>query len=125
MDQSLLHEVPVRNQHTEKDQAKLRQVYSYIDDHYRRKISIAEVAGVCNLTPEAFCRYFKKMTRLTFTEFVNHYRIDKAKTLLLTDVNITETCFECGFESVSYFNRIFKRVTSENPLAYKRRMREF
>jgi len=63
------------------------------------------------------------MTKLTFTEFVNHYRINKAKKLLLLDHNITEACFECGFESVSYFNRVFKKVTNENPLAFKKRYR--
>ena len=74
-----------------------------------------------NLTNEAFCRYFKKMTKLTFTEFVNHYRVDTAKKLLLHDKNITETCFACGFESLSYFNRVFKRVSGENPNAFKKR----
>jgi AraC-like DNA-binding protein len=61
------------------------------------------------------------MTKLTFTEFVNHYRIDRAKNLLRQDNNITETCFQCGFESISYFNKIFKKVTGVNPLAFKKR----
>ncbi len=62
------------------------------------------------------------MTRLTFTEFVNHYRIDKAKKLLRLDNNITETCYQCGFESISYFNKVFKKVTGENPLAFKKKV---
>jgi len=120
-DHQYLHERPVENQYTKKDQQRLRQIYAFIDANYRRKIEVSEIANLSHLTNEAFCRYFKKMTRLTFTAFVNHYRIDKAKKLLMMDRNITETCFDCGFESVSYFNRIFKKVTGENPLAFKRR----
>ncbi len=122
-DRVLLHEFKVKNQYTERDQNRLKSVFAFIDTHYQRKIEISEIAEHSNLSKEAFCRYFKKMTRLTFTEFVNHYRVDKAKKLLLLDKNITETCFACGFESVSYFNRVFKRVTHENPLSFKKRFK--
>lgn len=120
-DSVLLHTYPVVNPHNEREQGRLRQIYKFLDQHYQRKISIAEIAQFSNLTNEAFCRYFRKMTRLTFTEFLNHYRIDKAKKLLRQDNNITETCFQCGFESISYFNRVFKKITGENPLAFKKR----
>lgn len=120
-EQELLHTEPVGNPHNQKEQNRLRRVYQFLDNEYQRKIDIAEVAKMSNLTNAAFCRYFKRMTRLTFTEFVNHYRIDKAKKLLRQDNNVTETCFQCGFESISYFNKVFKKVTNENPLAFKKR----
>jgi len=120
-EQELLHQHPVENQYTQRDQERLKRIYAYVDTHYQNKIAISKVANLSSLTNEAFCRYFKKMTKLTFTEFVNHYRIDTAKKLLLLDKNISETCFECGFESLSYFNRTFKKVTGENPLAFKKR----
>jgi len=120
-DRKLLHDRPVENRHTKKDHQRLSSIYAFIENSYQRKIGINEIAGISNLTKEAFCRYFKKMTRLTFTEFVNQYRIDKAKKLLLMDFNVTESCFECGFDSVSYFNRTFKKLTGENPLAFKKR----
>lgn len=119
-DKELLHREAVKNQYTRKDQDRLRAIYAWVDERYQQKIEIEEVARMSNLSKPAFCRYFKKMTRLTFTEFVNHYRIDKAKKLLLLDKNVSEVCFECGFESLSYFNRIFKKVTSQNPLAFKK-----
>ena len=122
-EKSVLHDNRIRNQYSARDQTRLKQVYTYIDSNYQHKIELSEVAEMSNLSKEAFCRYFKKMTKLTFTEFVNHYRIDKAKKLLLLDHNITEACFDCGFESISYFNRVFKRVTKENPLAFKKRYR--
>ena len=120
-EKELLHNHPVENPHTQKEQGRLKTIYQFLDDHYQRKIELSEVAALSNLTNAAFCRYFKRITRLTFTEFVNHYRIDKAKNLLRQDNNITETCFQCGFESISYFNKIFKKVTGINPLAFKKR----
>lgn len=60
------------------------------------------------------------MTKLNFTQFLNHYRINQAKRLLMLDKNVSETCFECGFESLSYFNRTFTKITSENSLAFKK-----
>lgn len=119
-DKILLHEQPVKNQFTQKDQERLRRVYELIDQNYQRKLMVREAAELTYLSEAAFCRYFKKMTRLTFTEFVNHYRIDKAKKLLIQDQNVTETCFDCGFESLSYFNRTFKKITGKNPLAFKK-----
>jgi AraC-like DNA-binding protein len=121
-DRELLHTQPYVNPHTEKEQGRLKKIYAFLDENFQRKIEIDEVAGLTNLTNAAFCRYFKKMTRLTFTEFVNHYRIDKAKKLLRLDNNITETCYQCGFESISYFNKVFKKVTGENPLAFKKKV---
>lgn len=119
-DKALLHEAPVKNQFTQKDQERLRRVFELIDRNYQRKLEVREAAQVTFLSEAAFCRYFKKMTRLTFTEFVNHYRIDKAKKLLLQDRNVSETCFDCGFESLSYFNRTFKKITGQNPLSFKK-----
>lgn len=119
-DKELLHEKPYKNQHTLKDHLRLKTIYKFIDTNYQRKIKIHEIAAEVHLSEASFCRYFKKMTKLTFTKFVNHYRIEKAKKLLLLDNNVTETCFLCGFESLSYFNRTFKNVTGKNPQNFKK-----
>ncbi|MDI9880008.1 AraC family transcriptional regulator [Flectobacillus longus] len=116
----LLHEKPVENQYNKKDQERIKRLYQFIDENYQRKIELSEVAEMTNLSEAAFCRYFKRMTRLTFIEFLNHYRVNQAKNLLLLDKNVTETCFDCGFESMSYFNRTFKKLTGVNPLAFKK-----
>jgi AraC-like DNA-binding protein len=117
----LLHSQPVENQHNKKEQERLKRIYKFIDEHYQQKIELETVAEISHLSPAAFCRFFKKMTRLTFVEFLNHYRVNEAKRLLLLDKNVTETCYECGFESLSYFNRTFKKIIGENPLAFKKR----
>lgn len=115
----LLHANPIINNKANKQQQRLQQVYSYIDEHYAQKIELEEVAQRVNLGKEAFCRYFKRNTGSTFTQFLNQYRITQAKRLLLAGRNITETCYECGFESLSYFNRTFKKISGENPSTYK------
>tara|TARA_R110000868_G_scaffold4768_5_gene29733 strand:+ start:3362 stop:4210 length:849 start_codon:yes stop_codon:yes gene_type:complete len=118
----LLHKKPYKNRYSKKEQSRIRDIYALIDERYQGKISVDEVAKFCNLTKPAFCRYFKKATGSTFIEFLNQYRISQSKRMLLTGKNVTETCFECGFESLSYFNRTFKKVTGENPSAFKKRL---
>ncbi len=116
----LLHKIPYINRYNTKEQDRIRKIYALIDERYTTKISLDEVANLCNLTKPAFCRYFKKATGKTFTAFLNQYRISQAKRLLLMGKNVSETCFESGFESLSYFNRSFKKITGENPSAFKK-----
>jgi AraC-like DNA-binding protein len=118
---TFLHDKPFENLYNNKEQLRLKVVYKFIEENYQRAVSIEEISHLTHLSKAAFCRYFKKMTRLTFTEFLNQYRIEQAKRLLKSDKNVTETCFECGFESLSYFNRIFKKVVGENPIQFKKR----
>ena len=82
---------------------------------------MTNIAASVHLSTPAFCRYFKKQTNMTFTEFVNQYRITQAKTLLLQDKSVSEVCYESGFESLSYFNKLFKKITGENPSVFKKR----
>ncbi|MBM1104928.1 helix-turn-helix domain-containing protein [Aurantibacter crassamenti] len=117
----LLHKTPYTNPYSEKEQKRFRKIYGFVDVNFQKKIVINDVASLCNLSKPAFCRYFKKSTGNTFINFLNQYRISQAKHLLLLDKNITETCYECGFESLSYFNRIFKRISGENPTEFKKR----
>ncbi len=117
----LLHDKPFTNSYSKKEQERLRKIYAYIDEHYQQKIEVSEVAELCNLNKSAFCRYFKKATGNTFIGFLNQYRISQAKRLLLLGKNISASCYECGFESLSYFNRTFKKITQENPRDFKKR----
>lgn len=114
-----LHEEPAKQSYNQKEQDRLNRVYAFVDQHYQRKISLAEVADLCNLTPAAFCRYFKKGTGHTFVSFLNRYRISQARRNLMTGRNVTETCFDCGFESLSYFTRAFTKITGVNPSSFK------
>ncbi len=120
-DKEFLHKEPYQNFYNQKEQERLRTIYAYVDEHYRGKIELAKIAELCNLSKEAFCRYFKKATGNTFIGFLNQYRISQAKRILMTGKNVSEACYECGFGSLSYFNRTFKKITNENPKEFKKR----
>lgn len=121
-DFEVLHKSPFINSYSTKEQRRIREIYALIDARYQDKITVDEVAALCHLSKPAFCRYFKKATNSTFISFLNQYRVSQAKRLLLKGKTVGETCFECGFESLSYFNRTFKKVTGENPSDFKRRL---
>jgi AraC-like DNA-binding protein len=104
-----------------KDKIRMGAIYEYIDANYAQKPDVNVVADKVNLTTAAFCRYFKRQTNITFTEFVNQYRIERAKNLLMQDKNITQTCYTVGFESLSYFNKLFNKLVGENPSDFKKR----
>ena len=103
------------------DKIRMGAVYKYIHAKYDKNPDVNDVAASVHLSTSAFCRYFKKQTRMTFTDFVNQYRITQAKTLLLKGSSVTEVCYEVGFQSLSYFNKLFQKLTGENPSAFKRR----
>jgi AraC-like DNA-binding protein len=102
------------------DKIRMGSIYKYIHANYNKTPDVNDVASSVNLSTAAFCRYFKRQTKMTFTELVNRYRITQAKTLLLQDKSVSEVCYEVGFESLSYFNKLFKKETGENPSAFKK-----
>ena len=103
------------------DKIRMGAIYKYIHANYNETPDVNKVASSVHLSTAAFCRYFKKQTKMTFTEFVNQYRITQPKTLLLQDKSISEVCYEVGIESLSYFNKLFKKITGENPSVFKKR----
>lgn len=120
---------PLNNQDTSiklflNDKIRMGSIYNYIHANYDEAPDVNQVAASVHLSTAAFCRYFKKQTKMTFTDFVNQYRITQAKTLLLQEKTVSEVCYEVGFESLSYFNKLFKKLTGENPSAFKKRYSE-
>ena len=103
------------------DKIRMSSVYEYIHSRYDQAPDVNEIAGQVHLSTAAFCRYFKRQTKMTFTDFVNQYRIGQAKTLLLQDKSVSEVAFAVGIESLSYFNKLFREHTGENPSAFKKR----
>ena len=103
-----------------KDKIRMGAIYEYIGANYNRNPDVNIVAAKVHLTTPAFCRYFKRQTNMTFTDFVNQYRIDMAKNLLMQDRSVTETCYAAGFESLSYFNKLFNKIVGKNPSDFKK-----
>ncbi|MCX2452410.1 AraC family transcriptional regulator [Pedobacter sp. PLR] len=102
------------------DKLRMGNIYDHIHKHYHEPTNVNIVADKIGLSTAAFCRYFKKQTNMTFTDFVNQYRINQAKTMLLQDINVSETCYNVGFQSLSYFNKLFKKMTGYGPLQFKK-----
>lgn len=103
------------------DKIRVGNIYNYIHENFNKSPDVNEIASLVNLSTSAFCRYFKKQTNMTFTDFVNQYRITQAKTMLLNEITISEVAYGVGLESLSYFNKIFKKYTGETPTDFKKR----
>lgn len=100
---------------------RLKIVYEYIMQHYQNDISIADAAGAINLTEASFYKFIKRHTKKTFTQILNEFRINLAtKHLMTTDMSISEVCFACGYNNLSYFNRTFKKIKGSTPGVFKR-----
>lgn len=120
-----LHSRPIAKASILKEQQRLHKIYHFIETRYTESINVSELAALTNLTTAAFCRYFKKTTHCTFTDFLNQYRINQARKLLIQDKSVTDACYESGFENLSHFNKTFKKFAGENPLAFKKRQMSF
>lgn len=112
---------PIANVSVLKEQQRLHRIYHFIEAHYQQHIDVNKVAKISHLTTAAFCRYFKKSTHFTFTDFLNQYRINQAKKLLMQDKNVSDACYETGFENLSHFNKTFKKFTGENPSTFRKK----
>jgi AraC-like DNA-binding protein/quercetin dioxygenase-like cupin family protein len=104
----------------QKHHERLKSIFSYVEQHYDEEIEIKKVADVAHLTVPAFCNYFKKIMNITFTDFINQYRIQQACILLQQEKSIADACFECGFNNVTYFNKVFKAIMKKTPSEFKK-----
>jgi AraC-like DNA-binding protein len=106
------------------DQIRINAIYAYVATCYQQKIILEEVAQLAHMTPPAFCRYFKRLTRQSFFQFVKEYRVGNAcKYLAESDVSISEIAFTNGYNNLSNFNRQFKSVMNVTPKEYRESLR--
>jgi AraC-like DNA-binding protein len=106
--------------YSEHEGIRIGSIYNYIMQQYDKPITLEDVAKQAHMTPQAFCRYFKKHTLHTFVSFLNEVRINEA-CKKLTDGNydsIATVAYNCGFNSITNFNRVFKSVTRKSPSDY-------
>ena len=102
---------------------RINRVFQYVKENYESEITLDQISQIALLTVPAFCRYFKKYTKKTFTQFVNDFRIRQAIRLIAVgDKSISEIASEVGYNNFSHFNKQFKKVTGETPSKYKKSM---
>ena len=107
------------------DEVRIQNVYAHVQNHYKENITLDEIARIANMTVPAFCRFFKRATNQTFTQFVNEVRVTQASKLLSeTDILITEVAHESGFNNLSHFNKSFLKITGQRPSEYRRKLRK-
>jgi len=99
---------------------RVKMVYDYIVLHYREDIKVKAVADLLNLTEVAFYKFIRKHTKKTFTQILNEVRLSIAtKMLISSDKTISQICFECGYNNISYFNRRFKALMGKTPQDFR------
>ena len=93
---------------------------AYIEEHRGESLKLGEVAKAVGTSTFYFCKLFRKSTGINFTEYVSRLRIEKAKNLLLNpNLRVSEIAFEVGFESLTHFNRVFKKLLGQSPSDYR------
>lgn len=96
---------------------------TYIAENHEKDLSLQEVAKAVNTSAFYFCKMFKRSTGITFTDYLARVRVEKVKNLLLNPhKRVSEAAFETGFQSLSQFNRVFRKIAGESPSAYRERL---
>lgn len=115
----LLTTLPKKNIISDKS-PYIEPIIQYIEENYNSISSVKEIADIVNLNSDYFCRMFKDNFGMTFIDYLTQFRIEKAKKLLAkTDIPITEIPFDIGYNSITYFTRVFKKKVGTSPSEYR------
>lgn len=115
------NQVAVRQDHAE--MPMITRAKAFIKTNQAEDLSLGQVAKAVNTSTFYFCKMFKKATGLNFTEYLSRVRVEKAKNLLLNpNLRVSEIAFEVGFQSLTHFNRVFRKITGQSPTAYRQQI---
>jgi len=107
-------------QHKNTEPPVITRAKEYILEHQAEDLSLGQVAKAVNTSTFYFCKMFKKVTGINFTDYLSRVRIEKSKNLLLNpNLRISEIAFEVGFQSLTHFNRVFKKILGQSPTQYR------
>lgn len=111
-----VYSLPGATAGTSQSNDTLREIITYVTEHYTEKLSLEEVANQVGFSREYFCRFFKQHMGITFLRYLNEVRISHAGRLLTsTDMSISEVMTESGFTNQTIFNRLFKEIYGMTP----------
>jgi AraC-like DNA-binding protein/ligand-binding sensor protein len=98
----------------------IRRAKEFINEHQAEDLTLGQVAKAVNTSTFYFCKMFKKATGINFTDYLSRVRIEKSKNLLLNpNLRVSEIAFEVGFQSLTHFNRVFKKILGQSPTEYR------
>lgn len=102
------------------DIQKIDIVYTFVRNNFDAPIALQDIASLVRMTIPALCRFFKKSTGKTVVQFINDYRISHACKLIYNEhESISNIAFESGFQNISNFNRVFKKITGMSPSKFR------
>jgi len=112
-----------RKSYGEEEGKRMRNIFEFSINNFDQTISLQQVAGIANMTPNAFCRYFKQRTNKTYMNFLLDIRIGNACKLLTkkTDLSIAEISYKSGFNNLTNFNRKFKSIKGITPSEFRKK----
>jgi len=114
----LSNQVVVQHEHAEPP--VITRAKEYIQEHQTENLRLGHVAKAVNTSTFYFCKMFKKVTGINFTDYLSRVRIEKSKNLLLNpNLRVSEIAFEVGFQSLTHFNRVFKKILGQSPTEYR------
>ena len=120
-DCSLIADAGYINTSKESEKDRLGHVYEYVMQNFHQKVSLEKAAQIANLSVSAFSRFFKSRVNKSFSDFLTDVRISHAcKLLHETDLNVSEVSYECGFYTLSNFNKLFRERIKKTPIEYRK-----
>lgn len=107
---------------SDRDGKKMHRIFEYTLAHFDRTIYLDDIAAIASMTPNAFCKYFKKRTNKTYFQFLTDLRIEQACKLLsdTPDMSIASIAAQAGFQTLSHFNRKFKKLKGISPREFRK-----
>ncbi|MBQ4821662.1 AraC family transcriptional regulator [Aquimarina sp. MMG016] len=104
---------------------RIQKINKFISQNYHEDISLEEVASIASMNKSSFCRYFKKYTRKTFSQYLNELRVDYASKLLIeSSFTVTKICYDVGYNHVPYFIKKFTGIKGLSPKQYRTKYRQ-
>jgi AraC-like DNA-binding protein len=115
------NQIVMREQNTELP--VITRAKQFINEHQTEDLSLDQVARSVNTSKFYFCKVFKKATGINFTDYLSRVRTERAKNLLLNpNLRVSEIAYEVGFQSLTHFNRVFKRILGRSPTDYREQL---
>lgn len=123
-DYEFLASISFKNEYDLKDSNRINKVYQFLMENFQRDILLKEVADLCNMTTNSFCRFFKARSQKSLNQFLNEIRIGHAcKLLRNADFSVSDVCYASGYNNLTNFNKFFKQIKGMKPSEYRMRLK--
>ena len=104
------------------EKERMSEIINFLNSNFDKKIELKEVAAIAHMTPNSFCRFFKKRTQKSFSQYLNEIRVRHACSLLIEgDKQISDVCFQSGYNTFTNFNRHFKNIMHVTPSEFMKK----